>query len=392
MPGAGETPVADLKAQSGPDSLVSATVWVEGQRPKPGGPDGGMATSGIRWFDVSPGASLEGLLELLEPRCEGLEPEMLQDLLALDDLPQGDRWDGGSIRLASTFGIYPKDGDCGADWALSDPSPDALYQPVELVAGADWLITIWHDPCLYCGSALAEPLDTPIGKAELIDSVAGRWSTSGARNAGDLGVLVMHELALTYVPAHRAFRAALEDWEMNLYGFGDDGRQTSFDPEGELRDLWGARARLREWLTPLNVSGLNGDLGKAWLPAADHATVKDMDRHVDMTLDGLRQLGDTLRSSFQLLHIQKSEAQREHRERLQRRVERIATVFLVPTLVVGFFGANTWIPGEHKQAGLEGMVVVMVAATAIVMLVLWLTQKRHEAEHVEWPGRAAPPR
>ena len=392
MPGAGETPVAESRAQSGSDPLVGATVWVEGRSPEPVAPDGEAPSSGIRWFDVSTEASLEGLLELLETRCIGLEPEMLQDLLALDDVPQGDRWDGGSIRLASTFGIYPKDGDCGADWALSDPSPDALYQPVELVAGDDWLITKWHEPCLYRGSALAEPIDCPIGKRDLIDAVAARWPASGSRSAGDLGVLVMYELALTYAPAYRAFRSALEDWEMNLYGFGDEGRQTSFDPEGELRDLWGARARLREWLTPLNVSGLNGDLGKAWLPATDHAAVKEVDRHIDMTLDGLRQLGDTLRSSFQLLHIQKSEAQREHRERLQRRIERIATIFLVPTLVVGFFGANTWIPGEHKQAGLEGMIVVMVAATAIVMLVLWLTQKRHEAEHVEWPGRAAPPR
>lgn len=378
--GATSAAVGTLEA----DPIACATVWVAGRKPAAAALDADVPAGVVRWFDVSPSATLEPLFELLKSQCDGLEPEMLQELLILDDLPQGGNWNDGAIRLASTFGVYPMGAQDGSDWGRTGaPSPNAVYQAVELLAGDDWLITKWHDPCLYCGSTLVEPMADPVGKGGLIDAVAKCWLAAENPTAGDLGVMVMHELALTYAPAYRYFRTALEEWEMGLYGFGEEGK-AAVDPEIELRDLWGARARLRDWLSPLNVIGVNGDIDKAWLPAADHDQVKALDLRVDKALAGLRRLGDTLRSSFQLLHIQKSEAQREHRERLQRRVEIIATIFLVPTLVVGFFGANTWVPGEHRHSGLEGMVIAMVALTALVMVVLWVTQRRHEAKQVAW--------
>lgn len=373
--------------QSEADRIASATVWVSGR--KPAVTDAGVdhPAGVLRWFDVSPSASVDSLFDLLESRCDGLAPDMLQDLLVLDDLPQGGSWNGGATRLASTFGIYPKDALEGVDWTHgAPPSASAVYQAVELLAGDDWLITKWHDPCLYCGSELVRPLSEPVGRAQLVEAVSRRWAAGTCRCAGDLGVMVMYELALTYVPAYRSFRTALEEWEMGLYGFSEGDSPTP-DPEEELRDLWGARARFRDWLGPLNVIGLRGDLDKAWLPAEDHGAVKGVDERVDKALDGLHGLGDTLRSSFQLLHIQKAEAQREHRERVQRRVEIIATVFLVPTLVVGFFGANTWVPGEHRHSGLEGMVAVMIVLTLFVMVVLWGTQRRHDAKQVAWHRR-----
>jgi Mg2+ and Co2+ transporter CorA len=381
-----------------PDQVAVGTVWIPGHKPAPVGLDIDLLPGVLRWFDVSACASLEALFERLEPHCNGLEPEMLQELLVLDDLPQGHEWNDGKIRLASTFGIYPQGGQSGAEWGLSGlPSPNAIYQAVELLAGDDWLITKWHDPCLYCGSALVATMSEPVGKDPLFDAVARRWVASRCQSAGDLGVMAMHELSLTYAPAYRAFRTALEEWEMRLYGLREqnvdgNGSETEAlsDPEVELRDLWGARARFRDWLTPLNVSGLNGDIEKAWLPAENHEEVKKVDERVDRALAGLRRLGDTLRSSFQLVHIQKAEAQREHRERLQRRVEIIATVFLVPTLVVGFFGANTWVPGEHRQSGLEGMVMAMVLLTLLVIAVLWATQRRHDAKQVAWHEKRLP--
>lgn len=381
-----------------PDQVATGTVWIHGQKPAPVELDIDLLPGVLRWFDVSPSASLEGLFDRLEPHCDGLEPEMLQELLVLDDLPQGHIWSDGTIRLASTFGIYPQGGQSGDDWGLAGrPSPNAVYQAVELLAGSDWLITKWHDPCLYCGSTRVMAMNEPIGKGPVFDAVARRWIASGCQRAGDLGVRVMYELSLTYAPAYRTFRTALEEWEMRLYGLrGQSGegeepeQEITSDPEIELRDLWGARARFRDWLTPLNLGGLNGDVDKAWLPAENHDEVKKVDKRVDKALAGLRRLGDTLRSSFQLVHIQKAEAQREHRERLQRRVEIIATVFLVPTLVVGFFGANTWVPGEHRHSGLEGMVAAMILLTLFVIVVLWATQRRHDAKQVAWHEKRLP--
>jgi CorA-like Mg2+ transporter protein len=385
-PGEGETAIVEQAVRGGSAQLVSATVWESGEGPRKFDPNGPSPPTGIRWFDIGPSATPGGLLELLGPICPGLEREMLDDLLAPDEIPENRRWDGGKVRLASTFVVYPAVAE-GLDWAREvKPSATAVYQEVEMLAGADWLISVWHDAHRYCGKKPNLDLGRPVGKAQVFAAVEKRWWKTGGRNAGDLGVLVMHELALTYAPAHRHCRAALEEWEMGLYG--SDGELTSLevDPkqDRELRELWDARARLRDWLSPLNVIGINEDLDRAWLPAADHDQVKAVDKRVDRALDVLGSLGDTLRGSFHLLYIKTSEAQRERHEKLQRRVELIAAAFLVPTLIVGFFGANTWVPGEHRHWGLTIMLGAMAILTCTVMALLWATHRRYDFR----PGRA----
>lgn len=378
MSESGETTVTNSVARPGSRQLVSATVWAEGRGPAKCDPEADLPTGGICWFDVELSADSSSVLELLAPFCDGLEREMIDDLLCPDDLPENRRWRSGAVRLASSFGVYPPDARFGSDWSRkAPPSPRAVYQAVELLAGEGWLVTKWHKARLYHGVDCLDDAMEPVGKAELLDAVARRWLEIGQGNAGDLGVLVMRELALTYAPAQRHFHAALEEWELGLYGIKPvlQGR----DPEAALKVLWGARARLRDWLSPLNVPGLSDDPDKAWLPADSHEGVKAVDERVNKALSALSNLGDTLRSSFHLLHIQQSEAQREQRERLQRRVELIAAVFLVPTFIVGFFGSNTWVPGEHRPWGLTLMVVTIVALTCIVIGVLWATYNRRGA-------------
>jgi hypothetical protein len=377
--GEGEAATAESAVGDGNELLVSATVWADGEAPQRCDPDEPLPSTGIRWFDVAPSATPEALLVPLKPICAGLELEMLEDLLVPDKLPENVRWNNGEVRLASTFAVYPAD---QVDWGRKvEPSPEARYQEVEILAGADWLITMWHQPCLYRGMERKRRMTEPIGKAKAIDASVKKWRRAGARVAGDLGVLVMHELALTYAPAHRHFRAALEEWEMRLYGSEGEAAVAGVDPEQEreLRQLWDARARLRDWLSPLNVVGINEDLDKAWLPATDHEEVKAVDGRIDKALAALANLGDTLRSSFHLLYIKTSEAQRERHERQQRRIELIAAGFLVPTLIVGFFGANTWVPGEHRHWGLTIMLAAMVVLTCIVMATLLASRRRYSS-------------
>lgn len=323
------------------------------------------------WFDVAPSATVGELLGLLGPHCPKLEEEMLVDLLCPDEIPEGWSEHDGTVRLASSFAVYaPEARENGGLKPVYTSSAEAFYEAVELLAGDGWLITRWHDACLYRGSKLIQGGLPPVSRDNVRTAVAGRWADLEKGNAGDLGVMVMYELALTYASTHRRFLAALEEWELALYD--PDGRVLATSPavEAHLRDLWGARARLRDWLNPLNVPGLRGDLEKAWLPAADHDAVIEVDERVDKALAALAKLGETLRSSFQLIHIEKTEAKRERNERLQRDLGFLATGFLVPTLVVGFYGANTWIPGEHRLWGFLGMVLIMVLATTTVWRVL----------------------
>jgi Mg2+ and Co2+ transporter CorA len=175
----------------------------------------------------------------------------------------------------------------------------------------------------------------------------------------------MHELALTYAPAHRQLYAALEEFELSLYGdVKGDLTKLQADPQ-TLRNLWSARARLLDWLNPLNTPGLNDDLDKAWLPATDHVEVKRVDQRVDKALSALKSLGESLRSSFHSLQLLAAEGQRDRNELRQRRIERMAAIFLIPTLVVGFYGANTWVPGQQRHWGFWVMVVAIVALTLI---------------------------
>jgi CorA-like Mg2+ transporter protein len=57
-----------------------------------------------------------------------------------------------------------------------------------------------------------------------------------------------------------------------------------------------------------------------------------------------------------------------HRDRIEsraRRIEVLAAVFLIPTLIVGFYGANTWLPGQQREWGFWVMVAVIVMLTWI---------------------------
>lgn len=204
----------------------------------------------------------------------------------------------------------------------------------------------------------------------------------------------MHELALTYEPAHRWLYAALEEWELELYGGHiddptrgelskvdlpeDDPIKPRADPE-TLRRLWNARARFWQWLDPLNLPDLEDDMEKAWLPAKDHHEVKLVDGHINDALEALSNFSESLRISFHSLRLLAAEAQRDRHDVRQRRIEVLATIFLVPTLIVGFYGANTWVPGERAHWGFWIMIVAIVALTSMGTIAVLALHRRDDA-------------
>ena len=66
---------------------------------------------------------------------------------------------------------------------------------------------------------------------------------------------------------------------------------------------------------------------------------------------------------------------------MQRRIEIIAAIFLIPTFIFGLYGANTWLPGQGQEWGFALMVAVMALATVAGVLLLkrWHDEKRQRA-------------
>jgi Mg2+ and Co2+ transporter CorA len=71
-----------------------------------------------------------------------------------------------------------------------------------------------------------------------------------------------------------------------------------------------------------------------------------------------------------LLMLQSAATQQESTERLQGYLGKVTGLVLVPTLVAGFFGANTRLPGGGNWLGLELMVMLMVLSAVGVFLVI----------------------
>jgi Mg2+ and Co2+ transporter CorA len=351
------------------------SVWRRGERPQICDPQAIDEADGILWIDLDcEAAAATEIVKVLSGRCAGLTLEMVEDLLTPDEEPKGRDYTGGEIRLASTFSVVAHRREIKRERGEPRPAGSLTFQPVELLAGNDWLITSWHPPRTVRGIERTD--DGPHGDpARIYEEVAQVWAGGKGENAGDLGLLIMHELALTYAPAHRAIYTWLEDWELGFYT--EDDR---FDRHG-LAELWAIRAVLRDWLEPLNRPGLRHDLAKAWLPGATHQLVVDVDDRIDKALSNLARLGEALRASFSLLHVQQSEQARQRTEEMQHRIEIIGFPFLIATLIVGLYGANTWVPGQQKHWGFWVMVGALLLFTlgAVSLVRQWRRAQQAEA-------------
>jgi hypothetical protein len=364
----------DVLAAEKPDILRRLSFWP---------PDGVVqsvelgsvgAHAGFPWFELACGTSeAEACFETLAAHCQGLSHAMLKDLLTPDEEPEGKTYAAGAVRLASSFSVHAERPVQQSERGTAQGVGVLVFQPVELLASADWLISCWHPRRSFQGAQKVRE-DPPQNSDSLWQAVTERWQAGNRGVAGDLGVSVMHELALSYAPTHRRLYEWLEDWELSLYV--DD----ELNNEEQLPELWGLMAVLRSWLNPLNKPGLRANAGKAWLPVSDHQAVIDVDERIDKALAALAKLSETMRQSFGLLHIAQAEAQQRQREQMQHRIEVAAAIFLVPTLIVGFYGANTWVPGQGKHWGFWVMVGALVMLTiGSLLLVVRLQSRSREA-------------
>lgn len=306
-------------------------------------------TAGVRWFNIADTRSVHAdeVFAALGPHCGGqLTAEMVDDVVSPDPRPKVVHWLDGAVRGTAAFRVTAVESDEGADENSSSKAGVLVFEPVEFLVGTDWLITCWHDGEVYRGAErIAERAPAP--PAELFTAVERAWPTLPVSSAGDLAVLVLHELALSYAPAYRQLVVWEDEWELDFFR-----RPDRIDRETLLEARAGA-AVLRDWLNPLNPPGLRGDVDRAWFPgitgtpeSGGFERALGVDDRIDRALRGLREFNQTLRSAYDLLQLREGERERHRDERFQRNIAVGGAAILIPTLVAGIMGVNTWVPGE----------------------------------------------
>jgi hypothetical protein len=378
----------------GTREAISVTRWAPGHDPESAGLDEGVGTDGISWIDIDitraesgvsddPAHGAAALLELIGPLCGGqLAQEMLEDLLSCYRRSADRSYGDGTVRLAVAVEVETREASSdGAERGQPAEVRMLVAQPVGVLAGDGWLVTCWHHRQAYEGAMRSGPRTDPMPHADVAAAVAKRWRPGPGATAGDLGVLILSELALSFAPAHRRLYDWLEAWELTLYLDNDVENKRLIVDRATLPDLWGAMAVLRGWISPLNHPGMRADIDKAWFSGcSDHRAAENLNDRIDRALTALRELSSTLRSSFGLLHLQVAEEQHARAERLQRLIEYVTAAVLIPALVVGFFGANTELPGQGTWWGFWAMVLVMIVLAGGALLVLRSFRRRETAE------------
>lgn len=322
-------------------TVRDATLWRDDQPPVALPDAFARAAGDVVWLDVDKAAGPAELLAAAAPLCNAqLNPEMVGALLAESEDRGPVMFADGDVRLARAFAALTVE--------TGETVGRLVFEPVNVLAGDGWLMTCWQT-------------DEVLPHAACSTAVARRWVGGLGRTAADLGVLVLHELVLTFSPAYRGVESWLEEWELELY------RDDRLDRES-LPQLWTAMALLRDWIKPLNRPGIRSDVDKAWFRGAtDHAEIESVDERINRALHDLSELGRVLRSSFAMLHARVEDQDRQRREERQQRIELLGALFLVPTFVVGFYGANTRLPGGGHWSGFVAMLVAMVVLTAIAL-------------------------
>ena len=134
-----------------------------------------------------------------------------------------------------------------------------------------------------------------------------------------------------------------------------------------------------ERLEALNQPGMSKNPSLIWF---DHVTdpteAEQIDDTIDRALTNLRALSDVLRASTDLFASETFSHQSRQAERFQELAGVIAAVLLVPTLVVGFFGANTRLPGGGAWSGFAFMAVTMVVGALATYLLIRKWRARPE--------------
>jgi hypothetical protein len=367
---------------------IQATRWLTGLRPEPVSLEEADLSEGVLCLVVDISADPDDVFATLRPICgEDLSFAMVEDLLSTDPLPRvQDYGREGAIRKVSAFSATAE------DRRQSGGKTGRLrFGVVEFLANEHWLVACCHETQSFAGEDVCT-LGASDGYEALLRATEKRWTAGSFHSPGDLGLLILRELTRTYRAAEHTLHRWLEQWEMGFYrnGHGD---------QDALVDLRGLVAEFRARLNAMNCP--RDEAAEAWFAGVSHGgEARKADRQIDDSLRGLDRLSDMVRTSFELLHtkathqqLELQQVQADRTEQLQEKIEKITSLFLVPTLIAGFFGANTWLPGGngvHAAASFEFMIAAMVIGSLGAYFGLgWLREreKRRLAQAAEGEAR-----
>ncbi|PZS32763.1 MAG: hypothetical protein DLM58_09210 [Pseudonocardiales bacterium] len=345
-----------------------------------------VAGNDIRWFNIANTAHVDPaeLVDVLNPQCGGrLTREMVDDLLSPDPRPKVKLWDTGAIRGVAAFRVRADESDEGAHAQSQSKAGVLVFEPVEFLVGGDWIISCWHDAEAYRGPNRIRE-NPPSPPEELFTEVGRHWRAGAFASAGDLAVLVLLELALTYAAAARQLYVWEEEWELDFFR-----RRKPTDRE-TLLEARALAAILRDWLGPLNTTGMRQDIERAWFPgvtgtrdSGGYEIALRVDDRIEAALRALQEFSHTLRSAYDLLQLREDEDERhrddEERHRNDRFQHNIAVggaAILIPTLVAGVMGVNTWVPGEAGPQSSHWAFAVLLVVILLSGITAWVVLRR----------------
>jgi hypothetical protein len=172
-----------------------ASVWAPGAAPI-SMPVAQLAeVSGVRWVEIRHrqlrSARAIGALNRV---CDGLLTQrMARDLATPHRFPATGSYGPAQVRMTAAFLVrhLQAAGDEGAGPVAS------VLKPIQILIGADWLVSAWLPSRLFRGHPAALAADGEDDDGDRLHcAVAASWQMSGGETAQDLAELIRRELAV----------------------------------------------------------------------------------------------------------------------------------------------------------------------------------------------------
>ena len=354
---------------------------------------------GVVWLDIDPpnkGADAHYAEEVLAEIENEIGPnrvrlDMVEGLLKEDTQPKLETFgvETGHVRGVSVVAAIAREQD--SERTGGDRGAELFLQPVEMLVGRNWILSCWHNASVLGGEdaaeegrLLQEPFLSHVGRRLSVarETIPG----AGEPTAGDLGVVLARTLIDTYEATYRMMERWLSDWEVDFSRL----IKSAESPDLKLQQIQIStylhmasevhrRVKAFEHATHSSIdstwfSGMTPLTTKP-APKNDRSQFEELTGGVQAALKNFGTVKVDVRTNMEQLVLQGSKALQETSAKLQESssdVEKslalITGLVLVPSLVVGIFGANTRLPGGGTWIGFELMLALMAVSGFVVFL------------------------
>jgi hypothetical protein len=316
--------------------------------------------------DAIEGIELSGLTRpALGHLFEGVEPG--------SGAPPPSMWpdEAESEKLAAGLGVR----FLNASWlrAKFPPYPGTtppvlILCKVSFLVGGDWIIT---NRARGVGATLGTPYeDDPVSRSDLEREVNLRWN-SKLTNAGDVAMLMLRGLAVSYRPAVSTINSRLQNAELSFVRRQADAASSDLDADEYRRELLAMKWVVGSLTKEVGALSRRGTpMERAWFHLLQSADIaEEMQSLIDETLAGAHRETEAIRVGLdliagqrttELLDLQRSEQAQS--AQFEQRVNVLAAILIGPALVAAIFDAMPEIMPQCPGARLGLMLLLMVVA------------------------------